>query len=152
MLACSLVTRTCLKTTRGLISGTLRRLTLEVLSPEKNNCSLIWKLFKFLMTLLAGLFEMRGCWHIGLRWAIVALWATCLNCSHWEIFKYRRPNCLNKIPCLLGLLVTGIPEGGLLELQSVFSFVYWWHWENWNKILRALLRSLFCFVFILFSW
>ena len=45
--------------------------------PWKNNCSLIWKLFKFLMTLLAGLFEMRGCWHIGLRWAIVALWATC---------------------------------------------------------------------------
>ena len=37
----------------------------------------IWKLFKFLMTLLAGLFEMKGCWHIGLRWAIVALWATC---------------------------------------------------------------------------
>ena len=29
------------------------------------------------MTLLAGLFEMRGCWHIGLRWAIVALCATC---------------------------------------------------------------------------
>ena len=29
------------------------------------------------MTLLACLFEMRGCWHIGLRWAIVALWATC---------------------------------------------------------------------------
>ena len=45
--------------------------------PWKNNCSLIWKLFKFLMTLLAGLFEMKGCWHIGLRWAIVALWATC---------------------------------------------------------------------------
>ena len=45
--------------------------------PWKNNCSLIWKLFKFLMTLLAGLFEMRGCWHIGLRWAIVALWAAC---------------------------------------------------------------------------
>ena len=35
MLACSLVTRTCLKTTRGLISGTFRRLILEVLSPEK---------------------------------------------------------------------------------------------------------------------
>ena len=35
MLACSLVTRTCLKTTRGLISGTFRRLTLEVLSPQK---------------------------------------------------------------------------------------------------------------------
>ena len=35
MLACSLVTRTWLKTTRGLISGTFRRLTLEVLSPEK---------------------------------------------------------------------------------------------------------------------
>ena len=47
--------------------------------PWKNNCSLIWKLFKFLMTLLAGLFEMRGCWHIGLRWAIVALWATCFK-------------------------------------------------------------------------
>ena len=48
--------------------------------PWKNNCSLIWKLFKFLMTLLAGLFDMRGRWHIGLRWAIVALWATCLHC------------------------------------------------------------------------
>ena len=47
--------------------------------PWKSNCSLIWKLFKFLMTLLAGLFEMRGCWHIGLRWAIVALWATCFR-------------------------------------------------------------------------
>ena len=35
MLACSLVTRTRLKTTRGLISGTFRRLTLVVLSPEK---------------------------------------------------------------------------------------------------------------------
>ena len=35
MLACSFVTRTCLKTTRGLISGTFRPLTLEVLSPEK---------------------------------------------------------------------------------------------------------------------
>ena len=45
--------------------------------PWKNNCSLIWKLFKFLMTILAGLFEMKGCWHIGLRWAIVALWTTC---------------------------------------------------------------------------
>ena len=49
--------------------------------PWKNNCSLIWKLFKFLMTLLAGLFEMRGCWHIGLRWAIVTLWATCFMCG-----------------------------------------------------------------------
>ena len=76
MLACSLVTRTCLKTTRGLICGTFRRLTLEVLSPEKT-IALIWKLFKFLMTLLAGLFEMRGCWHMGLKWAIVALQATC---------------------------------------------------------------------------
>ena len=87
MLACSLVTRTCLKTTRGLISGTFRRLTSEVLlggtKPWKSNCSLIWKLFKFLMTLLADLFEVRGCWHIGLRWAIVALWATCfMNLSH----------------------------------------------------------------------
>ena len=109
MLACSLVTRTCLKTTRGLISGMFRRLTLEVLSPERNNCSPIWKLFKFLMTLLAGLFnKVAGIqdrhkssvefgplvsmaylficccflneiwpWHIGLRWAIVAFWATC---------------------------------------------------------------------------
>ena len=50
--------------------------------PWKNNCSLIWKLFKFLMTLLAGLFEMRGCWHNGLRWAIVALWATCFVSPH----------------------------------------------------------------------
>ena len=40
--------------------------------PWKNNCSLIWKLFKFLMTLLAGLFEMRGCWHIGLRGEIAS--------------------------------------------------------------------------------
>ena len=57
--------------------------------PWKNNCSLIWKLFKFLMTLLAGLFEMKGCWHIGLRWAIVALWATCfLYLSHvWFIYR-----------------------------------------------------------------
>ena len=47
--------------------------------PWKNNCSLIWKLFKFLMTFLAGLFEMKGCWHIGLRWAIVVLWATCCH-------------------------------------------------------------------------
>ena len=77
MLACSLVKRTCLTTTRGLISGTFRRLTSEVLSPEKT-IALLFKLFKFLMTFLAGLFEMRGCWHIGLRWAIVGLWATCL--------------------------------------------------------------------------
>ena len=52
--------------------------------PWKNNCSLIWKLFKFLMTLLDGLFEMRGCWHIGLRWAIVALWATCFRCFYMK--------------------------------------------------------------------
>ena len=77
MLACSLVTRTCLKTTRGLISGMFRWLTLEVLSPEKTIALLFENYFKFLMTLLAGLFEMRECWHIGLRWAIVALWATC---------------------------------------------------------------------------
>ena len=76
MLACSLVTRTCLNYKRfdfwhvqTADSGDTK--------PWKNNCSLIWKLFKCLMTLLAGLFEMRGCWHIGLRWAIVALWATC---------------------------------------------------------------------------
>ena len=55
--------------------------------PWKNNCSLIWKLFKFLITLLAGLFEMRGCWHIGLRWAIVALWATCFRI--WRSAKPR---------------------------------------------------------------
>ena len=66
MLACSLVTRTCLKTTRGLISGTFRRLTLEVLSPEKT-IALLFENYSTLMTLLAGLFEMRGCWHIGLR-------------------------------------------------------------------------------------
>ena len=64
MLACSLVTRTCLKTTRGLISGTFRWLTLEVL--KKQLLSYL-KTIQILMTLLAGLFEMRGCWHIGLR-------------------------------------------------------------------------------------
>ena len=62
--------------------------------PWKNNCSLIWKLFKFLMTLLAGLFEMRGCWHIGLRWAIVALWATCYksfeDCYTWNRSAYNK--------------------------------------------------------------
>ena len=88
MLACSLVTRTCLKTTRGLISGTFRRLTLADLSHERNNCSVILKLFKFLITLLAGLFEMRGCWHIGLRWAIVALWATCFFFTCYTTFNY----------------------------------------------------------------
>ena len=60
--------------------------------PWRNNCSLIWKLFKFLMTLLAGLFEMRGCWHIGLRWVIVALWATCvgfvMRWLKWLNFKH----------------------------------------------------------------
>ena len=54
--------------------------------PWKNNCSLIWKLSKFLMTLLAGLFEMRGCWHIGLRWEIIALWATCFSVNMNSIF------------------------------------------------------------------
>ena len=73
------------------------------------NCSLIWKLFKFLITVLAGLFiKVAGTrtgikarsssglwfpwpiymfflneiwpWHIGLRWAILALWATCYCC------------------------------------------------------------------------
>ena len=43
MLACSLVTRTCLKTTRGLISGTFRWLTLEVLSPEKKTIALLFE-------------------------------------------------------------------------------------------------------------
>ena len=43
------------------------------------------------MTLLAGLFEMRGCWHIGLRWAILALWATCLSfffLSNFQTLKF----------------------------------------------------------------
>ena len=66
MLACSLVTRTCLKITRGFISGTFRRLTLQVLSPEKTIALLFENYSNFLMTLLAGLFEMRGCWHTGL--------------------------------------------------------------------------------------
>ena len=56
MLACSLVTRTCLKTTRGLISGTYRRLTLEVLSSEKTIALLFENYSNFLMTLLTGLF------------------------------------------------------------------------------------------------
>ena len=78
MLACSLVTRTCLKNYKRFDFWHVQTADIGGTKPWKNNCSLIWKLFKFLMTLLAGLFEMRGCWHIGLRWAIVALWATCL--------------------------------------------------------------------------
>ena len=66
MLACSLVIRTCLKTTRGLISGMFRRLTLEVLSPEKQLLSYLKTIQNF-NDFTAGLFEMRGCWHIGLR-------------------------------------------------------------------------------------
>ena len=75
------------------------------IKPWKNNCSLIWKLFKFLMTLLAGLFiKVAGNqdrhkssvefgplvsmahlyvflneiwpWHIGLRWAMVSVSVT----------------------------------------------------------------------------
>ena len=47
------------------------------------------------MTLLAGLFEMRGCWHIGLRWAIVALWATCYTKSETKM-----QSVLNEDICL----------------------------------------------------
>ena len=46
------------------------------------------------MTLLAGLFEMRGCWHIGLRWAIIALWATFFFCC-------KKAYCRSSYPCLL---------------------------------------------------
>ena len=53
MLACSLVTRTCLKATRGLISGMFRRLTLELLSPEK-------QLLSYLKTI--QIFNDFTCW------------------------------------------------------------------------------------------
>ena len=89
--------------------------------PWKNNCSLIWKLFKFLMTLLAGLFEMRGCWHSGLRWAIVALWATCSYLS-WlgsEALVSRQVACLIEVATKTGLTVHSQSSRASLSFLSV---------------------------------
>ena len=105
--------------------------------PWKNNCSLIWKLFKFLMTLLAGLFEMRGCWHIGLRRAIVALWATCFVTFEYRklfpSFSYAKPARQKYIwsfwdtpTCLLNTHLIIITSGRILsyyeELQDTVFF------------------------------
>ena len=90
--------------------------------PRKNNCCLIWKLFKFLMTLLAGLFEMRGCWHIGHRWAIVALWATCLK---WDLTLANWTQMSNRCP--LGYLFLSATSFPLLhQLDSkTNSHIQW---------------------------
>ena len=94
--------------------------------PWKNNCSLIWKLFKFLMTLLAGLFEMRGCWHIGLRWAIVALWATCLiiprTCIEtWKIKAWQALTDLDKKKRGIAIALSLPEEGQNSFRDKVFS-------------------------------
>ena len=82
MVACSLVTRTCLKTTRGSVSGTFRRLTLEVLSPEK-------QLLSYLKTI--QIFNDFTCW---LVWNERML-------AHWTRVSDR---------CPLGYLFISLPE------------------------------------------
>ena len=103
MLACSfliksssklLVTRTGIKAWSSLILGQIRPLILELLALE-------WRKFhtfelEYLWNQLVNLDQIlcvaslgwgKGCirfcgrltWHIGLRWAIVALWATCFK-------------------------------------------------------------------------
>ena len=104
MLACSfliesssklLVTRTSIKAQLSSILGRIRPLITELLALE-------WRKFhtfelEYLWSQLVSLDQIlcvaslgwgKGCirfwgrltWHIGLRWAIVALWATCLFC------------------------------------------------------------------------
>ena len=113
MLACPLVTRTCLKTTRGLISGTFRRLTLEVLNkPWKNNCSLIWKLFKLLMTTCWLVWSERMLAHwtqVSDRCPLGYLFIICGPVeSVWDIYgrrkKHARFHCLAK-PLKMGIFI-----------------------------------------------
>ena len=95
--------------------------------PWKNNCSLIWKLFKFLMTLLAGLFEMRGCWHIGLRWAIVALWATCyLFGPRFDLYQ-----SLNRLP------IWNSQNCSMFSLAFVAGWLqgHWWGFISRNYVV-----------------
>ena len=95
--------------------------------PWKNNCSLIWKLYKFLMTLLAGLFEMRGCWHIGLRWAIVALWATCyLFGPHFDLYQ-----SLNRLP------IWNSQNCSMFPLAFVAGWLqgHWWGFISRNYVV-----------------
>ena len=98
-----LVTRTGIKAWSSSILGRIRPLILELLALE-------WRKFhtfelEYLWSQLANLDQIlcvaslgwgKGCirwpdwpWHIGLRWAIVALWATCFwsdpfyTCRYW---------------------------------------------------------------------
>ena len=108
--------------------------------PWKNNCSLIWKLFKFLMTLLAGLFEMRGCWHIGLRWVIVALWATCFTITISSSFFIPKNTLLSSFPDYL----FSFRSFDKSEWVSVFVMskpvsILTWFWKLsicWVKLFR----------------
>ena len=101
MLACSflfksssklLVTRTGIKARSSSILGWIRPLILELLALEWRKChtfelEYLWSQLVNLDQILcvASLGWGKGCirfwgrltWHIGLRWAIVALWATC---------------------------------------------------------------------------
>ena len=110
MLACSfliesssklLVTRTGIKAQSSSIFGRIRPLILELFALE-------WRKFhtfelEYLWIQLVSLDQIlcvaslgwgKGCirfwgrltWHIGLRWAIVALWATCYaSCNVWAV-------------------------------------------------------------------
>ena len=100
-----LVTRTGIKAWTSLISGRIRILTLELLalwmtkilhfqtwislkpvgqSWSNFMCSIIGKMistFSWLFFIQPFWKDKIWPWHIGLRWAIVALWATCFRCE-----------------------------------------------------------------------
>ena len=122
MLACSfliesssklLVTRTGTKARSNSILGRIRPLILELLALE-------WQKFhtfelEYLWSQLVNLDQIlcvaslgwgKGCirfwgrltWHIGLRWAIVALWATCFLKSSMDfVHLWRGDRALSKI-------------------------------------------------------
>ena len=145
MLACSLVTRTCLKTTRGLISGMFRRLTLEVLSPEKQYHLLRLEINVFIHASTSKCLCIK----------IVNMLPACLRfkfiipvyVGHW--LYYAKPSTnVNFWMFTILIIVLAIISVLVLDLLSQDSLPFW-HWEsralqkNWQLKSEAILSPCF---------
>ena len=81
-------------------------------------------------------------WHIGLRWAIVALWATCFS----SFFFLQFSNILNFLHAFLRNC----------EAYKVEIWYTWWQWVDvlsiyWNQAAASYLSLYFIFLFLHFS-
>ena len=158
-----LVTRTGIKAWLSSILGRIRPLILELLALE-------WRKFhtfelEYLWSQLANLDQIlcvaslgwgKGCirwpdwpWHIGLRWAIVALWATCLvvpfvcfptSCAWIAKALARLPRC------------AGSPEP-LLVAYVISTIISWacsfcTYSPRWSNLLTKFCEYLVIFVYI----